>query len=109
MLNIEQLKKLRKSRGLTQEEVAELLCISQSAYARLENGTNNNGLFYLEKLCETFQISPLELLHLKINNKEIEIYKKKLIDKENVINFLNNRIHNLENTIKLFEKLTREK
>lgn len=34
------LKNLRKNKILSQEEVADLLYISQSAYARMENGEN---------------------------------------------------------------------
>lgn len=37
----EKIKKFRKSKGLSQEIVAEKLHISQSAYARIESGESN--------------------------------------------------------------------
>ena len=38
----EKIKRLRKSKGLSQDAVAEKLHISQSAYARIENGERNS-------------------------------------------------------------------
>ncbi|EIJ38784.1 putative transcriptional regulator [Galbibacter orientalis DSM 19592] len=35
------LRTLHKRKGLTQEEVADMLHVSQSAYARMENGQTN--------------------------------------------------------------------
>lgn len=108
MLNNQKLRAFRKAKGLTQEELADILCISQPSYARLENGTSKNGLFYIEKLCEVFTVSPLELLDITIptNTVENELLKDKLSEKEQIIILLQNRIHNLENTIALFKKLS---
>ena len=57
------LKKLRKQRKLTQEHVADLLAISQSAYARIENGESHSWASYIKKICKIFEIFPEELFN----------------------------------------------
>lgn len=106
MFDNKKLLKLRKAKGLTQEELADILCISQSSYARLENGTSKNGIFYVEKLCQTFLVSPLDLLLIKQDFSQIKSLKKEVSDKDQIINYLQNRVHNLENTLKLFQELS---
>ena len=67
----EKIKNLRKSRNLSQEEVAESLHVSQSTYARIESGASNSWAGYILPLCEFFNIQPEELLktdHIVINN-----------------------------------------
>lgn len=43
----EKIKNLRKSRNLSQEEVAEFLHVSQSTYARIESGASNSWAGYI--------------------------------------------------------------
>lgn len=62
-INIGQkLKQLRKQKGLSQEQVAEFLHISQSAYARIENGESHSWAYHIKKICEIFNITPEELV-----------------------------------------------
>ena len=91
----EKIKNLRKSRNLSQEEVAESIHVSQSTYARMES--------------ELFNIQPEELLktdNIVINNnntscqysggyvinqlsdKLIEQYEKRLAEKDALIDYL---------------------
>ena len=56
------LKSLRKQKGWTQEEVAILLSISQSAYARIENGDSNSWGSHLKRICKIYEITPEELV-----------------------------------------------
>jgi DNA-binding helix-turn-helix protein len=58
----EKIKNLRKSRNLSQEEVAEFLHVSQSTYARIESGASNSWAGYILPICEFFGIQPEELL-----------------------------------------------
>lgn len=60
----EKIKKLRKAKGFSQEEIADKLSISQSAYARIERGESNSWAAHLEKLSEIFEIRPEELVTL---------------------------------------------
>jgi transcriptional regulator with XRE-family HTH domain len=52
---------LRTSKGISQEEMADRLHISQSAYSRIEKGESNNWVSLIEKLCTELQIRPEEL------------------------------------------------
>ena len=56
-------KSLREKKGLTRKEVAEHLCISQSAYARMERGEGNSWALHLDKLSNIFEVSLIELLN----------------------------------------------
>ena len=62
------IKNLRKAKGYSQEEVAERLSISQSAYARIERGESHSWAAHLEKLSEIFEVKPEDLLSDDINN-----------------------------------------
>jgi transcriptional regulator with XRE-family HTH domain len=55
------LKQLRKQKGLSQEQLSELLHMSQSTYARIENGESNSWSLHLDKITEFFEIKPEEL------------------------------------------------
>lgn len=55
------LKQLRKQKGLSQEQVSDYLNVSQSAYARIENGESHSWSVHIDKLCEVFEIKPEEL------------------------------------------------
>ncbi|OXA80301.1 Helix-turn-helix domain-containing protein [Flavobacterium aquidurense] len=56
------LKKLRKSKNMTQEEVADFLHLSQSAYARMESGETHSWANHISQICQLFEINPDELL-----------------------------------------------
>jgi len=51
------IRKLRVQRGIEQSILAYNLGISQSQYSRIENGTRDVTLTFLEKLCTEFGIS----------------------------------------------------
>jgi transcriptional regulator with XRE-family HTH domain len=56
------LKQLRKSKSISQEQVADYLHISQSAYARIESGESHSWASHIDKICEVFEISPEALV-----------------------------------------------
>jgi len=56
------IKKLRNKKGLSQEQVADYLNVSQSTYARIESGESNSWASYIEPLTKLFEIQPEELL-----------------------------------------------
>lgn len=86
------LKELRKQKGYTQEYIAELLCISQSAYARIENGETSSWVGHIINICNIFKILPEDLF----NNEHIE--QPKNLEENNSIQILNQLI------IKLIEQ-----
>lgn len=61
------LKTLRKQKGLSQEEVAESLHISQSTYARIEKGESSSWTSYINNICNLYEIAPEELLRQDFN------------------------------------------
>lgn len=68
----EKIKRLRKAKGLSQEEMAEKLHISQSAYARIETGESQSWATHLEKISEIFEVKPESFLTDETNNLEQE-------------------------------------
>ena len=113
----EKIKNLRKSRNLSQEEVAEFIHVSQSTYARIESGASNSWAGYILPLCELFNIQPEELLktdHIVINNnntscqysggyvvnqlseKLVEQYEKRLAEKDSLIAYLQKELEELK-------------
>lgn len=57
---------LRKKKSWSQEQTADYLNISRSAYQRIESGEGFSWASNLEKICEVFEVQPEELL--KSNN-----------------------------------------
>lgn len=58
----EKLIRLRKSRGISQEELAEQLNVSRQAVSRWEQGSTLPDIPNLRKLCDLFQVSADELI-----------------------------------------------
>lgn len=99
------LKTLRKQKGLSQEEVADYLHISQPTYARMEKGESSSWASYINNICGLYNIAPEELLKqdtntFNQNNKEgsnngivinnlseklIEQYEQRLQEKDTYI------------------------
>lgn len=61
----ERLKELRKQNGLTQQQLAEILHISQPSYIRYEAGTAEPTQENLIKIADTFDVSVDYLLGRK--------------------------------------------
>lgn len=91
------LKNLRTHKFMSQEQLADELHISQSAYARMESGQSNSWVNYMEPLCAFFEIEPQELLMRnysavnkknnipEISEKLIEQYELRLQEKDEMI------------------------
>lgn len=58
----QRIRKLRKSKGLSQQEAADLLNMSQSAYSDLETGNTLIDLEKLLKISEAFQYPITQLI-----------------------------------------------
>lgn len=56
------LKTLRQSKKLSQEQMADFLHISLSAYARIERGESSSWASHFNKICEVFEITPEDLV-----------------------------------------------
>ena len=78
----EKIKLIREAKGLTQEQVAEKLGISSTAYGNIERGNNDPKLSKLEKIAEILGIKLPELvdssengiLNINFKNKQRDVY-----------------------------------
>lgn len=59
------LKKTRKQKGLTQEEVAEKIHVARGVISEWESGKRNPGLLSIYKLCQLFDMTLDELLGIE--------------------------------------------
>ncbi len=62
------IREIRKNKGMSQEEISDLLGISQSTYQRIENGDTNSWAAHLEKLTEVLEFKPEDLFLEENNN-----------------------------------------
>lgn len=107
------LKQFRKIKGMSQEQVADYLHLSQSAYARMESGKSHSWASHIDKICEVFEITPEELVkseNIIVNNNQqggnstnaiivnqlseklIEQYEQRIKEKDEIIADLNDRL-----------------
>jgi len=63
VLFCENLKNIRKERGLSQKQVALKLGVVESCYANWEQGRTEPSISMLRKLCEIFIINIEELIN----------------------------------------------
>ena len=71
----ERIKKLRKQKGMTQENLAEYLCVSYQAVSKWECGLTNPDLSLIAPLTKLFNISADELLG--ITDTDHDLTRKK--------------------------------
>lgn len=71
---------MRQAKEMSQEEVANGLCMSQSAYARIERGESCAWASYMNRICEFFQLTPEEL----VKEDEETIAQNNHVIKDNV-------------------------
>ena len=70
------LKELRKEKGITQEELAEMLYVSGRTVSRWETGTNMPDISLLVDIAEIFDVSIPEIINGERKN---EIMEKEVI------------------------------
>ena len=80
----QKLQELRKQKGLTQEELAEALCVSRAAVAKWESGRGYPNLESLKDIAKFFSLTIDELLSggevLKIAEKDGQRKTRKICD-----------------------------
>ena len=63
VFTLNSLRKLRKDKGLSQQGLAELLDVNQTAISQWERGITSPSSRMLLKLSQIFNINPRELLY----------------------------------------------
>lgn len=86
------LKQLRKSKGITQTQMAELLHKSQNAYSLLESGQSKIDAAIIPAICQVFNITPNEFFDFEpegeVDRKQVDLVEiirllKAELDKKN--------------------------
>ncbi|KKI92670.1 hypothetical protein WQ54_08660 [Bacillus sp. SA1-12] len=75
----ERLKVIRLARGLTQEDVSEIINVDKGIISRAERSSNVGSLL-LRKLCITYNVSPSYVLELEDNQFDLEAKWTRLIN-----------------------------
>lgn len=65
------IKTLRKERGITQQELAKILCVSQSTIAKYEYGERRITLTFIQKIAKVFDVTEDEIIGIK-KEKEVK-------------------------------------
>lgn len=73
------IKKYRKERGLTQEQLAVAINVTKGRISNWEQGINRPDADVLADLCRALNISPSVLLGVALNNDEFSEHEKRLI------------------------------
>ena len=83
------IKELRKMRGITQERLAEYLCISSQAVSKWENGTALPDITLVPKIASFFSVSTDELFSTKpeITDKKLLEYRQKATEFKRVFDY----------------------
>ena len=88
----DQIRNLRKQKGLSQEDLAASLNVSRQAVTKWENGISVPDIYHIEKICELFSIDMDILLYGK--KEKIEIEKNVESNVNPIIVSLNEKIIN---------------
>ena len=88
----EKIKELRKSKGITQEQLADMLVVSSQAVSKWETGVANPDLALIPDLAKLFEVSTDELLGVdskgKSENNDNKIIDARLEYLEKMMSFL---------------------
>ena len=73
----ERIKEVRYKKGFTQDNMADMLNISQNAYHKLENGHSKMSLSRFIDICKVLEIEVSELINGPEKTYEFSKYYKK--------------------------------
>lgn len=104
------IKDVRKSKGLTQEELAEKCDLHTSYLAGVERGERNITIQTLDKIAQGLEISPIDLLKFEQLNIDEQYFNKqeKLNVLLNIVNDFNeNEISRIINIVQEIKQMYR--
>lgn len=73
------IRKYREERGLSQKQLAELIGVKNSRVSNWEQGLNRPDADILAALCRALQVSPSELLDVRLVDDELNAQERKVI------------------------------
>lgn len=78
---------LRKQKGLTQEQLSEMLDIAKNSLSNIESGRSFMSFSKIQKLIDIFEIEAFELFIFEKDKKEIQVLNKGLRRAINLIKY----------------------
>lgn len=96
------IRNFREAKGFSQEELAEKLKMSRSAYQRLENGETNSWINHIESICTSLDVTADELL--KTEDSNVQINKENSANESSSNNMIQNQTNNYHLSDKLIEQ-----
>ena len=73
------IRKYREERGLSQKQLAELIGVKNNRVSNWEQGLNRPDADILAALCRALQVSPSELLDVRLVDDELNAHERKVI------------------------------
>lgn len=81
-------RKYRKSKGFSQEKLAELVDLGDKSVSPIECGNSFISIGKLEKLCEVLEVEPFQLFLTNEQSREIadDLQRKRVLSRLNTCN-----------------------
>lgn len=107
-----QMKTIRQEKGITQEDVADKLNISQSSYAKLENGGTVIDIERLQEVADVLEVPNSEFIPETEKLEATQVISKKgkkvkyfQVDGRKLLKERNKRIKELEKEVEFLRKM----
>lgn len=75
----DKIREYREKRKYSQKEFAKLIGVSNSRVSNWENGINRPDVDILKSICEVLDVSPSELLDVRLDANELTDHEKQLV------------------------------
>lgn len=99
----EQIKKIRKEKGLSQQDVADKLSMNRVQYNRIETGKSDPRMNILQRIANVLDINVVEFFEAKNNDTEVHTVNEPLLQKVRLLEELDevqkNSICNMIDTV----------
>lgn len=73
------IRKYREAKGISQIQLADLIGVSNSRISNWEQGLNRPDADILASLCQALEVSPSELLDVRLSTDELNDHERKVI------------------------------
>lgn len=87
------IRKYREKQGLSQKELAEKLGVSNSRVSNWEQGTNRPDADFLADICSILNVSPSELLNVRLTSDELTEQERKVVEQYRAKPELQHAVH----------------
>ncbi|HNM33211.1 MAG TPA: helix-turn-helix transcriptional regulator, partial [Chitinophagales bacterium] len=77
----EQIKKIRKEKGLSQQDVADKLSMNRVQYNRIETGKSDPTMNILQRIANVLEFNVVEFFEAKNNDTEVHAVNEPLLQK----------------------------